>query len=222
MKPKLIIFDFDGTLCDTRQNIIKAFRATIEALGLEMRDDEACGATIGLTLRDGFAQLYPSFSDAELDTCVDTYRRIFAEHREEYMPELFPGVRELLDRLYREGYSLAIASSRLTDSLLLFMRAHAIEHYFSFVVGSDSVTRHKPDAEPVVKCLEHYGVDAAEALVVGDMPVDVGMAHNAGVRVVAVSYGNASRAELEASRADAIIDDIGALIDFLISHPLVG
>lgn len=214
MKPKLIIFDFDGTLCDTRQNIIKAFLATMEALDLPMRDDEACGATIGLTLRDGFAQLYPSFGDAELDHCVFTYRRIFAEHREEYMPELFPGVREVLDRLYREGYSLAIATSRLTDSLMLFMRAHAIDGYFSFVVGADSVTRHKPDAEPVVRCLEHYGVEPSEALVVGDMPVDVGMAHNAGVRAVAVSYGNATRAELEASRADAIIDDIRALMDY--------
>ena len=215
MIPKLIIFDFDGTLCDTRQNIIKAFRATMQALGLPLRDEETCGATIGLTLRDGFAELYPTFSGTELDTCVVTYRRIFAEHREEYMPELFPGVREVLEKLYGRGCKLAIASSRLSDSLLLFMRAHAIEHYFSFVVGADSVTRHKPDAEPVTKCLEHYGVDATEALVVGDMPVDVGMAHNAGVRAVAVSYGNASRAELEASRADAIIDDIGALIDYL-------
>lgn len=214
MKPKLIIFDFDGTLCDTRQNIIKAFLATMEALALPMRDEEACGATIGLTLRDGFAQLYPSFGDAELDHCVFTYRCIFAEHREEYMPELFPGVREVLDRLYREGYSLAIATSRLTDSLMLFMRAHAIDGYFSFVVGADSVTRHKPDAEPVVRCLEHYGVEPSEALVVGDMPVDVGMAHNAGVRAVAVSYGNATRAELESSRADAIIDDIRALWDY--------
>ena len=68
METKVIIFDFDGTLCDTRSNIIIAFRATMEHLGLDMRDEETCGATIGLTLRDGFKSMYPDFDDAKLTT----------------------------------------------------------------------------------------------------------------------------------------------------------
>lgn len=83
MKPKLIIFDFDGTLCDTRKNIVIAFRATMERLGLPMRSEEACAATIGLTLFDGFKALYPEFDDAEAQHAVDTYRAIFAERRRE-------------------------------------------------------------------------------------------------------------------------------------------
>lgn len=215
MKLRLIIFDFDGTLCDTRQNIIKAFRATMQTLKLEPRDEATCGATIGLTLRDGFAVMYPSFSDTEIDHCVDTYRRIFAEHRAEYMPELFEGVGEVLDVLYREGYTMAIASSRLTDSLMLFMRAHNIDRYFSCVVGSDSVECHKPSSEPADKVLSELGFKPTEALVVGDMPVDILMGRNAGTRTVGVSYGNASREELEASAADYVIDDIRALLSIV-------
>lgn len=215
MDTKLIIFDFDGTLCDTRRNIIIAFRATMERLGLDMRDEATCGATIGLTLRDGFKSMYPQMDAAAIDHCVETYRQIFAERRKELMPDLFPGVKPTLEELHRRGYRLTIASSRLTDSLMLFMRHHMIDNLFEYVVGSDSVENHKPHPEPVVKTLEALGVTAAEVLVVGDMPVDVGMAHNAGVKAIAVSYGNATRAELEESRADVVIDDFTQLLDIM-------
>lgn len=215
MVTKLIIFDFDGTLCDTRHNIIVAFRATMERLGLEMRDEATCGATIGLTLRDGFRSMYTHMDDAEIDNCVETYRQIFAERRKELMPDLFPGVKEVLEELHRRGHRLTIASSRLTDSLMLFMRHHNIDNLFEYVVGSDSVANHKPHPEPTIKTLEALHVAPSEALVVGDMPVDVLMAHNAGVRAIAVSYGNATRAELEESRADAIIDHITQLLNIV-------
>lgn len=208
MKPKVIIFDFDGTLCDTRKNIVIAFRASMERLGLPVRSEEECAATIGLTLHDGFKALYPEFSDAEASHAVDTYREIFAERRKELMPSLFPHVCETLDTLYNNGYTLTIASSRLTDSLMLFMREHHIDHYFSYVVGSDSVVKHKPDAEPVLKTLDALDIKATDALVVGDMPVDILMARSAGVCSVGVTWGNASREELEAAKADWVVDDI--------------
>ena len=212
MGTKLIIFDFDGTLCDTRTNIIIAFRATMERLGLEMRDEATCGATIGLTLRDGFKSMYPTLDDAAIDHCVDTYRTIFAERREELMPDLFPRVKETLCELHKRGHILTIASSRLTDSLNLFMRHHGIDQYFEYVVGSDSVTNHKPHPEPTLKTLAKLGIAPSEAIMVGDMPVDIAMAHNAGIRVVGVSFGNASREELEAANADWIVDDIAKLL----------
>ena len=215
MNGKVIIFDFDGTLCDTRQNIVIAFRATMQRLGLEMRDEATCAATIGLTLHDGFKTMYPAMSDDEAAHCVDTYRAIFAERRRELIPALFPHVREVLMALHDKGYTLTIASSRLTDSIMLFAREHAIDHLFSYVVGSDSVTHHKPHPEPVLITLEALGVAAEDAVVVGDMPLDVAMGRGAGVRTVAVTYGNASRAELEASGADVIIDSFDRLLCYV-------
>ena len=212
MNNKVIIFDFDGTLCDTRKTIVTAFRATMERLGLPLRSEAECAATIGLTLFDGFKVLYPEFCDAEAGRAVDTYRAIFAERRKEFMPELFPNVREVLDTLYNRGCVLTIASSRLSESLMLFMREHKIDGYFSYVVGADSVTKHKPDAEPVLQTLRELGVVASEVMVVGDMPVDILMARNAGARNVGVTWGNASREELEAACADHIIDSIEQLL----------
>lgn len=215
METKVIIFDFDGTLCDTRSNIIVAFRATMERLGLEMRDEATCGATIGLTLRDGFKSMYPTLDDVAIDNCVDTYRQIFAERREELMPELFPGVKATLEELHKRGHRMTIASSRLTDSLLLFMRHHAIDHYFEYVVGSDSVTNHKPHPEPALKTLAELKIEPSEAIMVGDMPVDIAMAHNASIRAVGVSFGNATHEELAEAKADWIIDDITKLLEII-------
>lgn len=215
METKVIIFDFDGTLCDTRSNIIIAFRATMEHLGLEMRDEETCGATIGLTLRDGFKSMYPDFDDAKIDYCVETYRQIFAERRKELMPDLFPGVKETLEALRKRGYRMTIATSRLTDSLMLFMRHHGIDHYFEYAVGSDSVTHHKPHPEPALKTLRELNIAPSEAIMVGDMPVDIAMAHNAGIRAIGVDYGNATREELEAAKADWIVDSITKILEII-------
>ena len=215
METKVIIFDFDGTLCDTRSNIIIAFRATMEHLGLEVRDEETCGATIGLTLRDGFKSMYPDFDDAKIDYCVETYREIFAERRKELMPDLFPGVKETLEALRKRGYRMTIATSRLTDSLMLFMRHHGIDHYFEYTVGSDSVTHHKPHPEPALKTLRELNIAPSEAIMVGDMPVDIAMAHNAGIRAIGVDYGNATREELEAAEADWIVDSITKILSII-------
>ena len=215
METKVIIFDFDGTLCDTRSNIIIAFRATMEHLGLDMRDEETCGATIGLTLRDGFKSMYPDFDDAKIDYCVETYRQIFAERRKELMPDLFPGVKETLEALRKRGYRMTIATSRLTDSLMLFMRHHGIDHYFEYAVGSDSVTHHKPHPEPALKTLAALNIAPSEAIMVGDMPVDIAMAHNAGIRAIGVDYGNATREELEAAEADWIVDSITKILSII-------
>ena len=215
METKVIIFDFDGTLCDTRSNIIIAFRATMEHLGLDMRDEDTCGATIGLTLRDGFKSLYPDFDDAKIDYCVDTYRQIFAERRKELMPDLFPGVKETLAELHKRGHRMTIATSRLTDSLMLFMRHHGIDHYFEYAVGSDSVTHHKPHPEPALKTLRELNIAPSEAIMVGDMPVDIAMAHNAGIRAIGVDYGNATREELEAAEADWIVDSITKILEII-------
>lgn len=215
METKVIIFDFDGTLCDTRSNIIIAFRATMEHLGLEMRDEETCGATIGLTLRDGFKSMYPDFDDAKIDYCVETYRQIFAERRKELMPDLFPGVKETLEALRKRGHRMTIATSRLTDSLMLFMRHHGIDHYFEYAVGSDSVTHHKPHPEPALKTLRELNIAPSEAIMVGDMPVDIAMAHNAGIRAIGVDYGNATREELEAAEADWIVDSITKILEII-------
>jgi len=87
-----------------------------------------------------------------------------------------------------------------------------IAEYISYVVGADDVKHAKPEPEPVLITLKAMGATADETLVVGDMPVDIMMGRKAGARTCGVTYGNASREQLEAAGADIIIDDFHALI----------
>lgn len=215
MKPKLIIFDFDGTLGDTRQNIIITLQRTMRLLGLPVKSDEECAATIGLTLGDSFRSMYPDMGADVAERCVKVYRDIFYESIEELTPELFAGVSDTLARLAAMDIEMSIASSRSSPSLLLFLERMGIANYFSYVLGSDNVARHKPDPEPVLQTLRERGYDASEALVVGDMPVDIAMAHGAGVRAIAVTFGNATRKELVAAKADYIVDDFTHILDIV-------
>lgn len=215
MKPKLIIFDFDGTLGDTRQNIIVTMQRTMQMVGLPVKSDEECASTIGLTLENSFKTMYPDVSAEVAKRCVDAYRKIFMESVEELTPELFPGVSDTLARLDAMGIKMSVASSRQSQSLLLFLERMGISKYFPYVLGSDNVSKHKPDPEPVLKTLRELDYDPSDVIVVGDMPVDVAMAHGADVRAIAVTFGNASREELVEAKADYIIDDFTKILDII-------
>lgn len=215
MKPKLIIFDFDGTIGDTRQNIIVTMQRTMRMVGLPVKSDEECASTIGLTLENSFKAMYPDVGADMAARCVDAYRDIFMESVEELTPELFPGVSETLARLDAMGIKMSVASSRQSQSLLYFLERMGVSKYFPYVLGSDNVTKHKPDPEPVLKTLRELNYAHSDVMVVGDMPVDVAMAHGADVRAIAVTFGNATREELVEAKADYIIDDFTRILDIV-------
>ena len=215
MNIRLIIFDFDGTLGDTRRNIVLTMQQTMEELHLPVADEAACAATIGLPLEDCFRQIYPRLAEDRIIACAAVYRRVFEINKKKLVPALFPHVKEMLHRLHQQGYVLTVASSRSSASLNDFLRDMDIAAYISYAVGADDVTHAKPDPEPVLKTLKALGIPAHEALVVGDMPVDILMGAGAGARTCAVTYGNASRQQLAAAGADFIIDDMAELIEIL-------
>ena len=215
MKPKLIIFDFDGTLGDTRQNIIITMQRTMQMVGLPVKSDEECASTIGLTLENSFKTMYPDVGADMAERCVDAYREIFMESVEELTPELFPGVSDTLAKLDAMGIKMSVASSRQSQSLLLFLKRMGVLKYFPYVLGSDNVAKHKPDPEPVLKTLRELHYAPSDVIVVGDMPVDVAMAHGADVRAIAVTFGNATREELVEAKADYIIDDFKQILEII-------
>lgn len=216
MTPKLIVFDFDGTLADTTTTILRTYRMAIESLGMPSRTDAECQATIGVPLKEGFRQLYPDFSDAELDQCVNTYRSIFNANKKDLAPSLYPEVKETLDKLAEMGIQMSIASSRSRESLVEFCEENDIEKHFSLILGANDVTNAKPNPEPVLTTLERLKQDSDQTLVVGDMPVDIAMGNGADCRTVGVTYGNSNRRDLINAGAYYIIDRFPELIDRVI------
>jgi len=215
MSKGLIIFDFDGTLGDTRRNIVTTMQMTIAELHLPNRSEEECAATIGLPLAGCFRTLFPDIQDELIPRCAETYRRFFNENLKTIHPEAFPAVVETLSILHQKGFVLTIASSRSRNSLMELTRNMGIANYISFILGADDVKEAKPNPEPVLKTLAEMSFDAAETLVVGDMAVDIQMGANAGAKTCGVTYGNGTKRELEEAGADYIINSIDELIGIM-------
>jgi len=211
----LIIFDFDGTLGDTRRNIVTTMQMTIAELHLPNRSEEECAATIGLPLAGCFRTLFPNIQDEMIPRCAETYRRLFNENMKTIQPQAFPGVVETLSILHQKDFTLTIASSRSRNSLTELTHNMGIANYISYLLGADDVKEAKPKPEPVLKTLADMHYDASETLVVGDMAVDILMGVNAGTKTCGVTWGNGTREELENAGATFIIDRIEDLIEIV-------
>ena len=221
---KYIIFDFDGTIGDSQSLIVKTLQDTMRARHLEVKSDEECAKTIGLRLDEAFVSLF-DMSDEEGMECAATYREIFLENKQTMIVKPFPHVIETLRELHHRGFVLGMASSRNHCSLDGYVKQMHLENIFSSIVAGDDVEHVKPAPDMVFMALgEMKGmknpVTSAEAgdvenmldevLVVGDMTFDVDMAHNAGCKACAVTYGNGTREQL--ASAEFIIDDFAELL----------
>ena len=212
---RLVILDFDGTLGDTRANIVLTMGQTLARKGYPVASEEEIASTIGLPLEEGFRHLIPGIQEDEVISCALTYRDIFEANRKLLVPKLFPGVAETLASLASEGYVLTVASSRSSRSLKGFLSDMDIDGYISYVLGADNVSKAKPDPEPVQKTLSDLGFAPEDTIVVGDMPVDIIMGRGAGAKTCGVTYGNSCREDLAAAGADMIIDSFPELVGVL-------
>ena len=221
---KYIIFDFDGTIGDSQSLIVKTLQDTMRARKLEVKSDEACAKTIGLRLDEAFISLFGMSAEEGME-CAATYREIFLDNKKTMIEQPFPHVIETLRELHRQGFILGMASSRNHCSLDGYVKQMQLEDIFSSIVAGDDVEHVKPAPDMVFMALgEMKGmknpVTSAESgdvedlldevLVVGDMTFDVDMAHNAGCKACAVTYGNGTREQL--ASAEFIIDDFAELL----------
>ena len=212
---RLLIFDFDGTLADTHELIIQTNQEAMRRMGFPVLEDQVISRTIGLPLEEGILTMFPQLAREDLPAWVKTYRTIFDELKNQIIPGLFPHVKETLEALHARGYVLTVASSRLSLSLNDFLRDMGIAPFFSYVLGADNVSAAKPDPEPVLKTLRDLHFRADEALVVGDMPVDILMGKRAGAFTCGVTYGNSDREALKKAGANHVLDDFGRLPEII-------
>ena len=207
---KLIILDFDGTIADTRPVILNTFHRTLDAMHLPQHTDDEIAATIGLPLLKAFPVLQPM--DEEMAAlCIATYRRIFEDVNREIGVPMFPHVADTLRQLHSQGCTLSIATSRGYKSVVDFIKGFHLDDIITFVIAAEDVKHAKPDAEPVIKTLKHYGMKAEDAVVIGDTHFDIFMGRNAGCATIGVAYGNGSRQSLIEAGADMVVDDFAEI-----------
>jgi len=202
--PAGVVFDFDGTLADTRHSILATYAETFRRLGRPHPGEDRVAATIGVPLHIAFRSITDMTEEESLEAC-DVYRAAFAS-RELDEVRLFEGMEEVLDRLQAAGVPLAIASSRSHPSLSRLIAHLGLDGRFVAVAGREDAEREKPYPDMLLGVAERLGMDARDLLMVGDTTFDVRMGHNAGATTCAVTYGNHSREELAAANPSFMVD----------------
>ena len=208
-----IFFDFDGTLADTSEGIVRCTQATLQEMGLPASTPERIRSTIGLPLGQCFARGTDTPPE-RIDEACATYRRIFGDIAIPCIT-LFPGVKDGLAGLHAAGLRLAICTSRSSASLHTLLDMLEIGPYFSALTNNEDVIHPKPAPDLALLLLERLGARPEESLVVGDTVFDLQMGRGAGCHTCGVTWGNQDRAMLQTADPDCVIDDFRELFVYL-------
>lgn len=208
---KYVFFDLDGTLIDTIPLILDSFNHTFMHHFGETRPEEETISYIGMPLMNHFKAIYPG-KEEEL---AKTYRE-FNERNHDNRIAVFIGIHHLIKALYEKGIVLGVVTSKRRELAIRGLKVFNLYDYFEFVNGSESSTKHKPDGEPLIKAMEVVGVkNKDEVLYVGDSPLDIKCAKNAGVRSAAVAWTYSPRADLEKVEPEIFLEKPMDLIKYI-------
>lgn len=199
-----IVFDLDGTLVDSFDDISAAFRRSFHVVGCEPPSAEAVRSLIGKPLRDMYA---PWVAEEAIEALVAEYRRDYSERCAE-STRPFPGVVELLEALRADGRALAVATTKTTWMARTVMGRLGLEQHVDHVQGTDGFP-HKPAPDVIEHALANVGRPGA--WMIGDAVSDIVAGRAAGLRTCAVTWGVHSEDDLRLVQPDAIVSTVAEL-----------
>lgn len=205
----IVIFDWDGTLCDSIDGIVLAMRAAALERGVAQPEVEAVRDIVGLGLPQAMTRLFPLLDDPARTAMAEAYSRQYIAATAG-PARLFDGAREMLEALRGEGFELAVATGKSRRGLDRVLGGIGMADYFDATRCADE-TRSKPDPLMLAQILAERGKSAAEAVMVGDSEYDLDMAARAGVSSVGVSFGVHPPERLATHRPRHIVDHLSQL-----------
>ncbi|MCA9883038.1 MAG: HAD family hydrolase [Anaerolineae bacterium] len=188
---KLFIFDFDGTLADSRMNIANSLNFALHQHGFTEVPHEEVYPLIGkLTLAETFEKFCDDLDAQRLDALMASFSDYQLSHIAEEIV-LFPQVRSTLAELDNRGATMAIATTKRTHQIETILKELGLADYFKVVFGQGTLPVHKPDPACVQYIWDRAGkpFNPDETVMIGDSEVDVKTAVNAGIHMIAVTHG---------------------------------
>ena len=216
----MVLIDLDGTLVDSVPDLSVAVDEMQRTLELPERGEARVRNWVGngverLVKRaltddlDGepdqalFQRAYPVFKIA--------YAAVNGEHS-----RLYPGVEEGLARFREQGFKLGCITNKAAQFTEPLLASLGVSHYFELIVSGDSLPEKKPHPMPLLHAAEYFGVEPAQAMLVGDSMTDVKAARAAGFgKVVCVSYGYNHGIDIREANPDAVVDSLSELAGLL-------
>jgi len=207
----LIIFDWDGTLCDSIEEIVAAMRSAAGELQLEPPEPERVRNIVGLGLAQAVEMLFPALPASRRGELASAYSRHYAAPERGPTP-LFEGALDTLHGLRSRGLELAVATGKSRRGLDRVLAELELADFFDATRCADE-TRSKPHPQMLHELMSTRCKSPDEVVMVGDSAYDLEMAQNAGVRSVAVSFGVHDSAKLTRYEPLAVIDRLPELLD---------
>lgn len=211
---KGILFDMDGTLLDTLDDLTAAANVALKEFGCPLRDREEIRHFVGNGVRRLMELAVPEGMDeAAFEACFGRMRSYYDAHSAEATAP-YEGVQEMLAALKEKGIPMALVSNK-PDPLVAELAQIHFPGIFAVTVGESPQRARKPAPDMPLYALEQLGLSKEEVFYVGDSEVDVQTARNAGVPVVSVTWGFRDREMLEQLKPEQMIDRPAQLLELI-------
>ncbi|MEO6387839.1 MAG: HAD-IA family hydrolase [Croceibacterium sp.] len=216
MSVRLAVFDCDGTLVDGQAAVCGAMVEAFADSPHPAPANAAIRRIVGLSLPVAMRKLAPHATDNELEALVAAYRAAFFKARTQgrVSEPLYPGIRDLLEKLHGQGWRLGVATGKSDRGLTGCLTNHAVIGLFTTLQTAD---RHpsKPHPSMLVTAMAEAGAERSETVMIGDTVYDIELAHAAGCRAIGVAWGYHAPEELLAAGAEAVAETAEQLGDLL-------
>lgn len=211
----LIVFDWDGTLFDSTQLIVRCIQAACRDLGVPVPSDAQAAWVIGLGLQDALAHAAPGLPRERHPELGERYRHHYFAKQHELT--LFPGVVPMLDELRARHHWLAIATGKSRRGLDMVLESSQLKDRFDGSRTADE-TASKPNPLMLLELMREFGADPERTLMIGDTTHDLQLAANAGTPSLAVSYGAHEPESFGAFSPLAVAHSTAELHEWLARH----
>ena len=211
----LIAFDWDGTLFDSTQIIVRSIQLAVADVGGTVPSNEAASYVIGLGLMQALAHAAPDVPEARYPELGLRYRHHYALHQNDIT--LFEGVLQLLLDLKERGHLLAVATGKSRRGLDEALQAVELKGRFDGSRTADE-TAGKPHPRMLHELMSEFGVKPERTLMIGDTTHDLQMALNAGCASVGVSYGAHEPSAFEPLKPRVVAHSVQELQRWLLDH----
>lgn len=191
MSPQIIIFDLDGTLLDTLNDLSAAVNYAMQQRNFPQHTREEYRMMVGHGARNLMMQAVPAEyreDEALIDAVLADFRTYYNTHIDVYTKP-FPGIPQLLETLHQKGIKLAVASNKFQEGTERLIKEFFPEIPFVTILGNRPNHPLKPDPEVVGEVLRKAGLNTKEAVMVGDSDTDMQTAANGGIPGIAVGWG---------------------------------
>lgn len=211
MKLQAVVFDFDGVLADTALDIAASIRATQRQYGMPEMTTAEIMSFVGWGAKYLVDHTVPADDAEKQAEVLAWYKDYYAAHPCDETV-LYPGIQETLEGFKARGVKMSVATNKPEPLTKMIIDQLHIAHYFTRIVGPESVTRMKPDPEGLLLCAKAMEADPAHCMMVGDSYTDIEAGKAAGFGYTcAVFYGYGDKKKLEAMGADFSVHHAGEI-----------